>query len=234
MTWRGEFRFGETWAAYRGPAAENALHAHAAFQVIVAHGPDVVVADGEGAETAGSALLIRPMVPHAVSSHPDVSIVYLEAQSPLALALLELVGPEEVTALPDSQARRFDLSGRSEEWPARIDAASSSSKGSLDPRLAQALGELSREPGATTIASAARRCGLSESRLRTLARQQLRVPLSTWLIWRKLERAAKALAAGGSLAAAALEGGFADQAHFTREMRRMFGITPGVAAAALM
>lgn len=165
-----------------------------------------------------------------VSPHPSLSIVYVEAQSPLAFALLERVGPEDVTPLPEAQARLFDLSPPSEEWSANIEVAVTSSNKSIDPRLAEALGELSREPGATTIASAARRCDLSESRLRTLAREQLGVPLSTWLIWRKLERAARALATGGSLAAAAHEGGFADQAHFTREMRRMSRLSHGTTA----
>jgi AraC-like DNA-binding protein len=39
--------------------------------------------------------------------------------------------------------------------------------------------------------------------------------------------------AGASLAEAAYAGGFADQAHYTRAMRKMFGITPKSASLIL-
>ena len=44
---------------------------------------------------------------------------------------------------------------------------------------------------------------------------------------RRLERARQMIARGESLAGAALETGFADQAHFTRHFKRAYGITPG-------
>ncbi len=79
------------------------------------------------------------------------------------------------------------------------------------------------------LESSARHVGISASRLRTLAREQLGVSLSTWMLWRKLERAARAVLDGEPLARAAALGGFSDQAHFTRTMRRMFGVTPRAA-----
>lgn len=88
---------------------------------------------------------------------------------------------------------------------------------------------LAEEPGLYSVGDAAARCDLSESRLRTVAREQLGVPLSTWLIWRKLERAARAMREGDPLSMAAAAGGLADQAHLARAMRRMFGITPRTA-----
>ena len=233
MVWRGEFCFGETWAAYRGPTAENTLHAHAAFQIVVGHGKEPAVVTCGGDETSGRAILIRPMVPHSVSAAGDLSLMYVEPQSPMASALLELVGPGDIALLPHETAELIDLSGPTEQWFSKLEQLVPVSTAALDSRLAMALVELARDPGAITIAGAARLCGLSESRLRTLARDRLGLPLSTWLIWRKLERAAQALAAGASLAEAALAGGFSDQAHFARSMRRMFGVTPGMATDAL-
>ncbi|WP_245423502.1 AraC family transcriptional regulator [Rhizobium subbaraonis] len=46
------------------------------------------------------------------------------------------------------------------------------------------------------------------------------------LILRRLERARAAIIAGQPLVQAALNAGFADQAHFTRHFRNAFGITP--------
>jgi AraC-like DNA-binding protein len=48
---------------------------------------------------------------------------------------------------------------------------------------------------------------------------------------RRLHRAGRSLASGASLAEAALDAGFADQAHLSRSMRRAFGVTPATVAA---
>lgn len=47
-----------------------------------------------------------------------------------------------------------------------------------------------------------------------------------YLILRRLDRAKAAIIQGRSLVQAALDAGFADQAHFTRHFRSTFGITP--------
>lgn len=48
-----------------------------------------------------------------------------------------------------------------------------------------------------------------------------------YLVMRRLDSARALIAAGDSLANAAAEAGFADQAHFTRHFRNAFGMTPG-------
>jgi AraC-like DNA-binding protein len=48
-----------------------------------------------------------------------------------------------------------------------------------------------------------------------------------YLVMRRLGRAKQLLLAGSRLAGAAVESGFADQAHLTRHFRDAFGITPG-------
>ena len=78
-----------------------------------------------------------------------------------------------------------------------------------------------------SILEAANRSGLSRSRVRTLAREQIGVPLSTWVTWRKLVKANKALSSGANLSDAALAGHFSDQAHMTTEFGRFAGRPPG-------
>jgi AraC-like DNA-binding protein len=68
--------------------------------------------------------------------------------------------------------------------------------------------------------------GLSPQRLRALARQQLGMPLARWRVWTRLRRAAESLQSGRSLADAAIAAGFADQAHATRELKKVTGLTP--------
>ncbi len=48
-----------------------------------------------------------------------------------------------------------------------------------------------------------------------------------YLVMRKLDRAKLRLSEGDSLADAAADAGFADQAHFTRHFKKTFGMTPG-------
>jgi AraC-like DNA-binding protein len=59
------------------------------------------------------------------------------------------------------------------------------------------------------------------------------MPLTRWRVWARLRRAAEALCDGQSLADAALTAGFADQAHLTRWMRELMGLTPSAVLPAL-
>lgn len=232
MSWDGGFVFGPAWAAYRGRSADNTLHAHAALQL--AFGLDAPVRlQLEGDEACeGPGFLIRPGAAHAIVSQASVGLIYLEPQAPLAFSLLDMMGPEAVEPAPVAVLDPLDAAGTPEAWLDALEAAFPSAERALDPRVGEVLHRLANEPR-LSIAQAARGCGVSESRLRELAREQLGLPLSTWLVWRKLERAAREIAAGASLAEAALAGGFADQAHCARTMRRMFGVTPGMARTAL-
>lgn len=233
MTWSGAFVFGDAWAAYRGPASENTPHAHAALQLVLGRGDKVRIALENGCEITGFAVLIRPAVVHSISSSGEIGLLYVEPQAPLALAMMDLVGSDDVEHLPDPLRRQLEPSAEPATWVELIQVVLPEPARTLDPRIAETMRWLARNPGANAIALAARRSGLSQSHLRALARAQLGFPLSTWLVWRKLERAAREMAEGASLAQAASAAGFADQAHCARTMRRMFGVTPGMAQQAL-
>jgi len=230
--WSGEFRFGDSFAVYFGSAGHNELHRHAAYQLVVAEQGIASVVQEDGVAIRAKRLVIRPMVLHAIQSDHPFRLIYLDPQSPLALDLADRIDAGCVANLLEG-ALPFARDAEPAALVAELQSASRKPVSQLDSRLLDALDLLGERPGGLSISDAAQRCGLSDSRLRTLARQQLRVPISTWMIWRKLERAAQELTSGACLAEAALAGGFADQAHFTREMRRMFGITPRAAVATL-
>ena len=232
MAWGGQFVFGDAFAAYFGPSDDNDLHEHAAYQIVLSAEADAIVIDETGDQHTGRGFLIRPMIPHAVQCDSDIALIYLDPQSGIALDLANRLDPDDIAAL-DLEDMPFRVPPNSDDLFAQLNDLSVSTPSNLDARLEAVLAELRDEPGRWSITEAAARVGLSESRLRVLARKQFGVPLSTWLVWRKLECSAKALAAGASLAEAAFAGGFSDQAHFTRAMRRMFGITPSVASRSL-
>lgn len=232
MAWDGQFVFGDAFAAYFGPSDDNHLHEHAAYQIVLSAEADAIVIDETGEEHAGRGFLIRPMIPHAVQCVRDIALIYLDPQSGIALDVANRLDPDDIAALGFDDLP-FQVPANADELVTQLNELSVSTPRNLDARLAAVVSALRDDPGRWPITEAAARVGLSESRLRTLAREQFGVPLSTWLVWRKLECSAKALATGASLAEAALAGGFADQAHFTRAMRRMFGITPSVASRSL-
>jgi len=84
-----------------------------------------------------------------------------------------------------------------------------------------------------SITELARQCGLSTRQLRHRFTEELGINPSAYLRWRRLRRALHAVQRGASLTQAALEGGFADGAHFSRVFLAQFGMTPSQAVASV-
>lgn len=228
--WQGAFHFGDYWAAYRGPAGDNALHSHATLQITLAiEGDQVVMADDQTVHS-GKSLMVRPNTLHRLERHDQILLLLIEPQTPLCRSLLDLMGNADIAELPVSAAADFDARAPLPSCLDSVAAATGPPPQALDPRLQQAIRYLESAPEDLPLIAVAEHCGLSESRLRALAAEELRVPLSKWVLWRKMRRSAEELAAGADLASAAFAGGFADQAHFTRTMKKLIGLTPAMAA----
>lgn len=210
------FAVGAGYAMYRGPSEGGGLHRHAAFQIAVAVHGHVTMAGACGTPHRAVALLVPPMTPHRLFPVDDLRTFFVEPHS----AFADRLRPrgDGITAAPDLRYLSEDDIG-------------APPSGGLDPRLVRAL-EMLRD-GDTPIPGLAAAVGLSPQRLRGLARQQVGMPLPRWRVWMRLGRAAEAMRAGQSPAAAAVTAGFADQAHLTRQMREMMGLTPAVVLAAL-
>lgn len=231
--WDGAFVFGEASAAYRGPASDNTPHAHAALQLAFGLPGRVSVELAPDRTLAADAVLIGAGVRHRLVGEGPVGLIYVEPQTPFGAAWLGWLDARAASPAPADVMAHIDVRGEPEAWLIGLEALSPArSDPSLNPRLAGVLEALAARPG-LSIAAAGEAAGLSETHVRALARRHLGFPLSTWLLWRKLERAARDMAAGSPLAEAALAGGFADQAHYARTMRRMFGVTPAMARVAL-
>lgn len=225
MHWAGEYAFGIAGAAFRGAAADNAPHAHATLQVVASH-VEPAVMERPGRPTAtGTHLLVRPGVVHTLRPVSFVTLLFLQPETEAARRLLDIVPLGEIVDLPDSLRAQLAPDVPLADVLAAFDQDIAVS---IDERVKKALAYLVDATGPRTIARAATDVGLSPSRLRALAQAQFGVPLTAWLAWRRLERAGKAIAAGASLAEAAFDAGFADQAHLSRTTRQVFGITPRV------
>jgi len=75
-----------------------------------------------------------------------------------------------------------------------------------------------------SVAALARATGVG---VRTLHRRVIQGTGQPPVFWLRLARLRRAMRGTGGLVAMACEAGFADQAHFSRECRRMFGQSPG-------
>ncbi len=221
--WAGEFHYGQAWAAYRGQAGDNSRHKHTTMQIVVSTGTPALIEGADGAQT-GHALLVRPGVPHRLAPIGKVLIAFLEPQTPEAALVNAHAGDGGVTALPAAILSLIDPDAPIASCLAPLSAAVPA-RTVAEARIQEALAFLAEDQGPRAVARAAETAGVSAPRLRALAKDHLGVPMTTWLAWRRLERAGQALSTGASLADAAYEAVFADQAHLSREMRKVFGVT---------
>ena len=77
-----------------------------------------------------------------------------------------------------------------------------------------------------SLQNLARIAGLSRSRFMHVFTESVGVPLRSYILWLRLQRACGECVGGASITEAAHSAGFADAAHMTRTFRRMLGTTP--------
>lgn len=230
MHWNGDLAFGEAWVAFRGQHADNRPHAHAALQLVIAAQGDVSVSQEDGTTLTGPGLFIRSGTMHRLLAGQRCTLVLIEPQSRLALHLQRSLPDEPVGAVPPAVQSVLSGTAPLRELLAELRALLADTSGTVDARLHAAVDWLAAQEGGS-VAAAADRCGLSAARLRALAGEQLGIPLAKLVLWRKVKAASQALLGGAPLAEAAAAGGFADQAHLTRTMSQVLGITPSMAQA---
>lgn len=231
--WDGSVTFGDSWAGYIGRADQNTAHSHVAIQLCIGvHQPVTLELPGQLIHAAG--VIIGPNVEHrAVAGVHPVAFVYVSPDTALGRALKTLLQDNGIALASEELLACFR---RTTSLPHFVDALSHllAITPPIDQRLYKALNILRLDgDGPGSVSRAANAVGLSSPRLRYVATHQMGVSLSQWIIWNKLERASKSLAGGSTLSDAAADGGFSDQAHLARMMRRMIGMTPRTAAKVL-
>lgn len=97
----------------------------------------------------------------------------------------------------------------------------------VDPRIVAAIAEIrERIDEPISLATLARRAGLSAGRFRHLFVAETGISLRAFVLWERLNKALSIGFSGGSWTDAAYAANFADSAHLTRTCRRMFGLAP--------
>ncbi|QHE87909.1 helix-turn-helix domain-containing protein [Hydrogenophaga sp. BPS33] len=93
----------------------------------------------------------------------------------------------------------------------------------LHPAVAQALAQF---PAGASVAEVVRQGGVSHRRFIELFRRSVGLAPKTFLRVLRFQRALPALRAGQPLAAVAVDLGYSDQSHFSREFLAFSGVTP--------
>jgi AraC-like DNA-binding protein len=100
-----------------------------------------------------------------------------------------------------------------------------------DRRVTASVGAIARTAGAVSVDALARDAGVGARQLERLFRDTVGLAPKTLARLARFQAALRACEAGVPLAAAGQAAGYADQAHFTREFRRVAGLTPSAFAA---
>lgn len=201
----------------------SAPHAHPAWTLLLpVDGGTVTVAAGDVVRVRKEGVLLAPQSLYSAATDGPHVAVYANAWR---WARPESVRPRIIeTALTRRVLDALDIESGTDLSAAIVEVSPMVGRvGPIDSRLAFVIEAL---PAASRIDGLAAEVGISPSRLRSLAHEEIGVPLTELRLWSRLARAIAWLPYGPTAAAAAAAG-FADQAHFTRTARRFLGRTPG-------
>jgi AraC-like DNA-binding protein len=223
-----------------GPYPKTKLHAHHAVQVTVRlHGWFTL--ENRDRQVGGDVAAVAPDTQHALAAEGMLAQLFVDPEGEpgrqlqrtlfsgetlVSIAAARLAGlPERLRAAFESPQRSdqslIDFgrailaklapgSERDERPEARVRRMSAWAAGRLDTPV--------------SLADAAAHVGLSTGRARHLFVEETGLPFRTYLLWRRLMRAAELFSVGSSLTDAAHNAGFSDSSHLSRTFRRMFGI----------
>lgn len=236
--WAGRLYFGGSRLLYAGGVGTTGLHAHHAFQIVLAAAPGVRLADEGGREHVARAFVIPPDAPHAIVRPAVVAMLYVDPDDAvgrrLRRALADAAPPTWASAAAPLASLAFDAAPTSAGAARRLEEAilqrlvgESTLPVVLHPAVRRAL-RLIDEAGDedVTLSPLAEQVRLSASRLSHAFADEVGISLRRYLLWRRMRRTAAHLQRGATLTDAAHAAGFTDSAHMNHAFRRMFGLAP--------
>jgi AraC-like DNA-binding protein len=212
----GTLVVGDGYIDMRAWIGENAPHGHLAYQLTIGlDGPVELI--GDETRLIADAVLIAPNVRHWIGPvGRRVRSVYAEPHMPRARLFAARLGDQP-------------LIGGAADLVALADQPVAASHG----KAARLRALIENAPSDEGPRDWARAWNLSPSRFRALCVDLLGAPPVRLRQWARLKTAGRALMEGAGPAQAAAVAGYADQAHFTRQLRRWFGVSPARGLASL-
>ncbi len=225
-------------AAYSGASFSTGRHSHFLTQLCLGVEAPLRLRGRNGNWLEYKAAFVPPGISHETekSAHPFILILFdpltiganLFARRPIAegepaidisdaLSAREIQSIAGTLANPTGQSKLeiLQILQRHRTAPAERP---------IDPRIQVSMEKIAKEN--SSLADLAMTARLSLSRFRHLFREETGIALSGYRVWMKTRKAITMLGKHPELAHAAYQGGFADQAHFSRIFRRSFGMSP--------
>lgn len=236
--WSGRVKLGSFWALHRGAIGDNRPHSHHAMQLSAA--PDELSARFDGSLIAAKGVFIASMRRHALAPAGDAASLYVDAASPIGRVLADAfasrsdrLAESEAAALCRLDPDRAD-DGAILSFLRALSAPPAGNEPALDARLSRALALLEEElDQALPLRRLSTDVRLSEGRLSRLFQRDIGMPYRPYRRWRRVQHALLLVQEGASLTEAAIDAGFSDSAHFSRTIRRVFGVRASAIAPLL-
>jgi AraC-like DNA-binding protein len=172
----------------------------------------------------GDALLVSANWDHIVNFHGNAAdVIYLEASSGMVQGNWH--------AKPVSNATLRVLEDYADDLSLDVAHALADTIGGARPRLDEAIIAIQHEIIADPMArfgemQASRLVGLERTTLLRRFKQQTGMTFRAYKSWVALKYATRLVMHGAQIGNAGLDAGFADAAHFSRQFRATFGLTP--------
>jgi AraC-like DNA-binding protein len=216
-------------------------HAHHAIQIVLALDGCVAICGKDDGWCESRGIVVRPDAEHSFDCNGALGVmVFVDPESSEG-AWLSASLRQDITIVPDTRLDAIAPVVRAfAEQPDATEDVAALVRGcvqGLRPGLAPARRLDSR---VTTVLNAIRESDdlrmsldkaagiacLSPTRFAHLFKDQVGLPYSRYMLWRKLTRAMVAIASERTIAAAAHAADFADAAHLTRTFYQMVGMAP--------
>ena len=216
-------------------------HAHHAIQIVIALDGCVAICGKDDGWRESRGIVVRPDAEHSFDCNGALGVmVFVDPESSEG-AWLSASLRQDITSVPDARLDSIVQELRPfAEQPDEAEDVAALVRGcvqGLRPGLASARLVDSR---VTTVLDAIRASDdlrmsldkaadmacLSPTRFAHLFKEQVGLPFSRYLLWRKLTRAMVAIASERTIAAAAHAADFADAPHLTRTFYQMVGMAP--------
>jgi AraC family transcriptional regulator len=218
-------------------------HAHHAIQIVIALDGCVAIggSDGEWREARG--IVVRPDAEHCFDCNGAFGVmVFVDPESSEG-AWLSTSLRQDITIVPDARLDAIvpalrTFAEQPEESADIAPLVRQCIQGlrpglvptrRLDARVSTVLDAIrSSDDLRMSLDQAAAKACLSSTSFTHLFKDQVGLPFSRYMLWRKLTRAMVAIASEDTIAAAAHAADFADAAHLTRTFYQMVGMAPSV------
>jgi AraC-like DNA-binding protein len=218
-------------------------HAHHAIQVVIALDGCIAICGRDGGWQEARGIVVRPDAEHSFDCNGASGVmVFVDPESSEG-AWLSASLREDITIVTDPrldsivpELRTFgEQPDESGDIPTLVRRCIQGLRPGLAPtrrldaRVTAVLEAIrASDDLRMSLDQAADKACLSSTRFAHLFKEQVGLPFSRYMLWRKLTRAMVAIASEGTIAAAAHAADFADAAHLTRTFYQMVGMAPSV------